>query len=59
MKFVIVQGAEQLVLRLIASIIEADRDIGRRQSFLALQFDPVFGTPGIERAGEDIDIIGI
>ena len=58
MKFVGVQGAEESILGLIAGLIEIDRDIGRGQAFLAVQFDAAFGAPSIERGGENIDIIG-
>jgi hypothetical protein len=53
------QGAQQLVLRLVTGIVEVDRLAGDGKAFLAMQPDASLGTPCIKRAGENIDIIGM
>jgi hypothetical protein len=53
------QGAEKLVLRLVTGIVEVDRLACDREAFLAVKPDAPLGTPRIEGAGENVDIVGM
>jgi hypothetical protein len=53
------QGAKKLVLRLMSSIVEIDRLACDGEAFLAVEPNASLGTPCIERAGKNIDIIGM
>jgi len=57
-KLALVQGDEQGILRLMAGVIEVDRDVGDRKALLAAKLDVAFGTPRIERTCQRIDIFG-
>jgi hypothetical protein len=58
-KVVSMQGAEKLILRLVPGIVEIDRLACDGEALLAMQPDASFGTPCIERAGENIDVVGM
>jgi hypothetical protein len=58
-KVVTMQGAQKLVLRLVTGFVEVDRLACDGEAFLTVQPDASLGTPCIERAGENIDIVGM
>lgn len=54
-----VQRHQQIVLRLVAGMIEVDRDAGDGKALLAAKLDVALGAPCVDGAGENVDVFGL
>lgn len=55
----LVQRRQQIVLRLVAGMIEVDRDTGDGKALLAAKLDVALGTPCVDGAGKNVDVFGL
>lgn len=58
-KLAFVQRHQQIVLRLVAGMIEVDRNAGDGKALLTAKLDVALGAPCVDGAGENVDVFGL